>query len=83
MKYIDKYNNLKNMEVVGQHLLYTDKSRICRCCGDITNFTDIGFEAPFCSEECYNETADGYLNNNKIEVTLDADGIYVGNFSHS
>jgi hypothetical protein len=62
MKYVEKYKNLKHMDVVEQHLLYVKNDKKCHSCGSITHFVDIGFEAPFCSEECYEKTADGYLN---------------------
>jgi len=62
MKYVEKYKDLKHMDVTEEHLLYTDKDRVCRRCGSITHFVDIGFEAPFCSEECYEKTVDDYLD---------------------
>lgn len=61
MKYIEKYKNLKHMDEKDGHLIYIDKEKICVFCGSSTHFVDIGFEAAFCSEECYNATADEYL----------------------
>ncbi len=52
MKYSQKYPNAEPLQMVDATIMCGRKADNCACCGEMTNFIDIDFEANICSEEC-------------------------------
>lgn len=51
MKYNIKYADLKPLEV-RDNILRGRVAKPCWHCGELTEFIEINYEAPLCSEEC-------------------------------
>lgn len=55
MKYIDKYPDMKPIHDERNGIIKCDaKYGKCHYCKNPTEFVEINYEAPFCSEECLN-----------------------------
>lgn len=52
MKYHEKFPNALYQEEVIPGVFKIDKEFPCWNCGELTDFCDIDFDGPLCSEEC-------------------------------
>ena len=53
MKFSEKYPNLKHLEDTREGIMRVNGlPHRCCVCGKLTNYIEINYEAPFCSEEC-------------------------------
>ena len=71
MKYNIKYHDLKPLEV-RDNILRGRIARPCWCCGEPTEFVEINYEAPLCSEEC-EWAIDKVINEKCKEIFSDDD----------
>jgi len=62
MKYSDKHPNPKHLREVEPGVIYCEgEPTPCWNCGSPTNFWDLDFQAPLCSEECLKVRYEEYL----------------------
>lgn len=52
MKYCDKYPNMIPIDDVCGNIMRGNERKPCAVCGNQTEYIEINYEAPFCSEEC-------------------------------
>lgn len=52
MKFRDKYPDAKYADTVEYSIMKGSKKDNCYICGALTDFIDMDFECPICSEEC-------------------------------
>lgn len=53
MKYSVQLSGLKNLEVSDENIMRAvGHAYPCTVCGELTEFVEINYEAPFCSDEC-------------------------------
>lgn len=52
MKYKDKYPNLKEIYEDIDGIIKGSKEKECTTCKELTQYIEINYEAPFCSDEC-------------------------------
>lgn len=55
MKYVDKFPDMKYIDEERDGVIRGRTQRPCCVCGWETEFVEINYEAPFCSEECVAE----------------------------
>lgn len=55
MKYIDKFPDMKPIFDEREGIIRGQSNMLCCVCSQNTEYIEINYEAPFCSEECVAE----------------------------
>lgn len=61
MKLIDVYKNIPVGELGDDTYLRVAEPHRCCCCGELTEFVEINYQAYFCSTECEDKMTVGYV----------------------
>ena len=63
MKFSEKYPNMRPIvDEAPNGIIRGYNKQPCWNCGELTEYIDIDFEAPICSEECQSQKDSEYIN---------------------
>lgn len=63
MKFSEKYPNMRPIvDEAPNGIIRAHEKQPCWNCGELTEYVDINYEAPLCSEECQNQKDLEYID---------------------